>query len=269
MGVTENMYQARKKKKGRGWLLFWLAFFMGVGGLFMLNLERIKGTVRESGVLDKLGRRDNAEADPDLDFQIRELLPDVALELSQEAWEVQPEGADQGEQTERAGTGVRAEQRAEQRADAPGRDEELPVLQGRTVERGLYLMKIDNNGTLLWAMVKRELPASESPLRDTLEALIKGPLIKEEKQGLISLIPRNVKLQNAFVRGTTAYISFNEDFLFNTFGVEGYAGQRSQIVLTATEFNNVKDVQILIDGKRVDFLGEGIWIGSPISRNML
>ncbi|MDR0448242.1 MAG: hypothetical protein LBH07_06195 [Treponema sp.] len=41
------------------------------------------------------------------------------------------------------------------------------------------------------------------------------------------------------------------------------------MVLTATEFNNVKDVQILIDGKRVDYLGEGIWIGSPVGRNML
>jgi spore germination protein GerM len=113
------------------------------------------------------------------------------------------------------------------------------------------------------------LPASDSPLQDTLEQLIRGPSALEEKQGLISLIPKNVKILNAVVRGNTAYISFNEDFLFNTYGVEGYAGQRKQIVLTATEFSNVKDVQILIDGKRVDFLGEGVWIGSPISRNML
>ena len=152
--------------------------------------------------------------------------------------------------------------------DKPG-VQDKPNPQVKTVERSVYLMKVDTTGTILWASVKRELPASDSPLYDSLQALIRGPSPAEEKQGLISLIPKNVKIQNAVVRGNTAYISFSEDFLFNTFGMEGYTGQRRQIVLTATEFSNVKDVQILIDGKRVDYLGEGVWIGGPVSRNML
>jgi spore germination protein GerM len=130
-------------------------------------------------------------------------------------------------------------------------------------------MRVDNAGTMVWTKVKRPLPASDSPLQDALTSLIKGPSIEEEKQGIISLIPKNVKILNATVRGNTAYISFSEDFLFNTYGTEGYASQRRQIVLTATEFSNVKDVQILIDGRRIDYLGEGVWIGSPISRAML
>jgi spore germination protein GerM len=71
------------------------------------------------------------------------------------------------------------------------------------------------------------------------------------------------------VRGSTAYISFSEEFQYNTFGVEGYAAQLRQIVWTVTEFTNVSDVQILIEGRRVDYLGEGIWIGSPLDRDML
>jgi spore germination protein GerM len=69
------------------------------------------------------------------------------------------------------------------------------------------------------------------------------------------------------VRGNTAYLSFSDDFMLNTFGVEGYVAQLRQIVWTVTEFQNVNDVQILIEGRRLDYLAEGIWIGSPISRS--
>jgi spore germination protein GerM len=103
-------------------------------------------------------------------------------------------------------------------------------------------------------------------MRDALEAMMRGPLAEEERKGLMSLMPPKVKILSAAVQGTTAYISFSEDFLFNTYGIEGYAAQLRQVVWTATEFNNVKDVQILIDGKRIDYLGEGIWIGSPVNR---
>jgi spore germination protein GerM len=104
---------------------------------------------------------------------------------------------------------------------------------------------------------------------DSLNALLAGPSAAERQRGLVSLIPRNTRILSATVRGATAYISFSEDFQYNTYGVEGYAAQRQQIVWTATEFSTVKDVQILIEGRRVDYLGEGIWIGSPISRESL
>jgi spore germination protein GerM len=103
-------------------------------------------------------------------------------------------------------------------------------------------------------------------LTDSLRSLIAGPSAEEERQGLRSLIPPETRLLSSIVRGNTAYISFSEDFQYNTFGVEGYAAQLRQIVWTATEFSNVKDVQILIEGRRIDYLGESIWIGSPLGR---
>ena len=106
-------------------------------------------------------------------------------------------------------------------------------------------------------------------MTDVIEAIISGPNSKEKGDGLISLIPPGTRILSATVRGDTAYISFSEDFQYNTFGVEGYAAQLRQVVFTATEFSNVKNVQILIEGRRVDYLGEGIWIGSPLSRDML
>ncbi|MDR0554006.1 MAG: GerMN domain-containing protein [Treponema sp.] len=132
-----------------------------------------------------------------------------------------------------------------------------------------YLIQVDRDGDIVRTGVVRSLPASISPLRDVIETLLSGPTAEELQRGLTSLIPRETKLLNVVIRGNTAYINFNEDFQFNTFGVEGYLGQLRQVVWTATEFSAINDVQILIEGRRVDYLGEGIWIGGPVGRDSL
>jgi spore germination protein GerM len=104
---------------------------------------------------------------------------------------------------------------------------------------------------------------------DSLNALLQGPTAEEQRRDIVSLIPPGTRILSATVRGNTAYVSFSEEFQYNTYGVEGYAAQLKQIVWTATEFSNVQDVQILIEGRRIDYLGEGIWIGSPLSREEL
>jgi spore germination protein GerM len=102
---------------------------------------------------------------------------------------------------------------------------------------------------------------------DVLNVLLRGPTTAEESQKLRSLIPRGTRVLSATVRGSTAYVSFSEDFQFNTDGIEGYVAQLQQLVWTITEFSNIEDVQFLIEGRRVDYLGEGIQLGSPLSRN--
>jgi spore germination protein GerM len=128
---------------------------------------------------------------------------------------------------------------------------------------------VDRSGYISRVQANRRLPVSDSPLADVIQALIAGPSAEERSKGLISLIPPATKLLSASVRGNTAYVSFNEEFQYNTYGVEGYAGQLRQIVFTVTEFPNVAEVQILIEGRRIDYLGEGVWVGSPVSRSML
>jgi spore germination protein GerM len=117
--------------------------------------------------------------------------------------------------------------------------------------------------------VARNLPVTDSPLTDTLASLLEGPTAEEQRKGLISLIPEGTRIIRVEVRGTTAYIDLNEEFQFGIYGVEGYAAALKQVVWTATEFSNVRDVQILIEGRRVDYMAESIWIGSPINREML
>jgi spore germination protein GerM len=127
-------------------------------------------------------------------------------------------------------------------------------------------MQVDRDGTIVRTEVTRNLPVSNTPLRDVLNALLQGPTPEESRRGLISMIPAGTRLIKVEVRGSTAYINFNDNFLFGQYGVEGYAGQLRQIVWTATEFSNVNDAQILIEGRRLDYLGESIWIGSPVGR---
>jgi len=270
----------RKKKTGRGWPLFWLAFFVGVTLLFMINLERIKATLQETRVLEHFFRSSDPETEEipsDLGQRIQDMdLPsltnnETAGQTRNETPRNEASGQNEASRNETPGsTSGNDKSQTEkppteksQLAEKPA----LPAVEPKMVERSLYLMKVDNAGSVYGTAVKRKLPASDSPLLDALESLIRGPSMEEEKQGLISLIPKNAKILNATVRGNTAYINFSEDFLFNTYGTEGYASQRRQVVLTATQFSNVNDVQILIDGKRIDYLGEGVWIGGPIKKD--
>jgi len=141
-----------------------------------------------------------------------------------------------------------------------------PAAPVQTRERAVYFTHVGSDGQILHSRVIRRVPVSESPMQDALNVLLAGPSADEIGRGVLNLIPQNTRLLSAAVRGSTAYLNFSEDFLFNTFGVEGYVAQLRQIVWTVTEFSNVRDVQFLIDGRRHDYLGEGIWIGSPISR---
>jgi len=111
------------------------------------------------------------------------------------------------------------------------------------------------------------MPAGPAPLSETIAALLAGPTPEETREGILSLIPPGTVLQSASAKDGTASLSFNENLRFNSFGIEGFRGQVRQIVFTATEFPTVRNVQILIDGGKVDFLSpEGLYIGKPLGR---
>ena len=136
----------------------------------------------------------------------------------------------------------------------------------QTRDRVIYFTQVSSDGQILQSRVTRRLPVTQTPMQDVLNALLTGPTSEELNRGIINLIPHNTQMLSALVRGNTAFINFSEDFLFTTFGIEGYVAQLRQIVWTVTEFQNINDVQFLIEGRRMDYLGEGIWIGSPIGR---
>lgn len=134
-------------------------------------------------------------------------------------------------------------------------------------QRRLFFAAVSDAGDIAVTGVMRAVDDTASPLTDTLRTLFAGPEPGEVDQGLITMIPPAVTLHRVYVSERIAYIDVSESFRFNPLGREGLDAQLQQIVFSATEFPGVEMVQILIDGRRVEFLGpEGAYIGRPIGR---
>ena len=131
----------------------------------------------------------------------------------------------------------------------------------------LYFATIDPAGRIQLKSVIRPIAASDSPLRDTLESLLKGPTSQELNLGYVSMIPTDARLRRVTVKGDTAVVDFNESFRFNPQGLEAMDAQLRQVVFAATEFPSVRSVQIQIEGSTVRYLGtEGMRLDTPLSR---
>jgi hypothetical protein len=257
--------------------VFWTLFFIVVISLFFLNLQLIRSNVQHTGLLDRLFNKPEVvktgPPPPELPpqaFPVMGPVEDTSAPGTQPEDPLPDDGAtgpsartEGGEPQAgepQAGPSVPATQPA-----APPITPPSPSLASR--DRSLYFIKVDGDGAILRTRVIRPMPATASPLADTIRLLLQGPTVDERNRGLITLIPPGTKLLSAQVRGSTAYLSFSEELQFNTYGVEGYIGQLRQIIWTVTEFPNVIDVQLLIEGRRIDYLGERIAIGSPLGRD--
>jgi len=138
----------------------------------------------------------------------------------------------------------------------------------RTRTARLWFVKLDDDGAIELAPVSRLLPAGDSPLGDNLAALLAGPTTAESRSGVVSLIPAGTAVRSVTVKGDTAVIDFNEQFRFNALGIEGLRAELRQVVWAATEFPTVSRVQVLIEGRRVDYLApEGAAVGQPLGRD--
>jgi len=132
----------------------------------------------------------------------------------------------------------------------------------------IYFMQQEKSGAeFTLVTVNRELNASITPLRDSLNALLAGITAEEKARGLRNCISENTRIIWVRMEGNTALINFSEDLQYNKDGREGIMAQLKQIVWTATEIPNVHNVQIFIDGEIKDFISEGVRIGSPLSRS--
>jgi spore germination protein GerM len=155
-------------------------------------------------------------------------------------------------------------------AEKPTQQTQAPVQPARPTARKarLFFTSVDSNGKISLKSVIRTIPASDSPLHDTLDSLLKGPTGQELNLGMLSMIPTEAKLRGVVVKDDTAYLDFTESFRFNPSGMDAMSAQLQQVVYAATEFPSVKKVQILIEGKTVRYLGpEGIRIDQPLTRS--
>jgi spore germination protein GerM len=265
---TEN-----KPKEPQAIVIFWLVFVIVIISVFMLNAETIKRNFNllKTRLITSPGAEEEIADDETPDDPAVIVQPPLVVTVEPSSGQtgtqtVQERPVSQPTPTTQTNTTPQVTQTPQSAGTGTQTQPTPATAPAQTRERNVYFTQIDKDGQILQSRVTRRVPVSDSPMVDALNVMFAGPSADELTRGILNLIPQNTRILSAVVRGNTAYISFSEDFLFNTFGVEGYVAQLRQIVWTVTEFSNVNDVQILIEGRRLDYLGEGIWIGSPVSR---
>jgi spore germination protein GerM len=146
--------------------------------------------------------------------------------------------------------------------------EEIDKEQQKSMKSRLFYVKVSDEGQISLKSVIRTVYYTTAPLTETMKSLIQGPERSELNKALLNLIPQNSVLNSVRISNGVAFMDFNEDFQFNSLGIEGYKAQLMQIIFTATEFQSVDKVQILINGEKSEYLGaEGVFIGNPIDRD--
>ena len=139
-----------------------------------------------------------------------------------------------------------------------------PVVKTRTSK--VYFTRVTMDDSYIVA-ANREVHYIDSPLTETINVLLQGTNIAEDKKYIVTNIPDNTRLLSARIANNIAYLDFSGEFEENFYGRDSTMYQLQQIVYTATEFDGVDAVQILINGKKQDYLGgEGILIGEPLRR---
>jgi germination protein M len=284
-----------KRSNSNAGTVFWLAAIVIVLFIFALNWGKIQATLARTNFNEIVKTQTDAKPGPKADAPADKPSPAPSSPAADQPKSATPKATEAPEPASPAKNAPKASQpepQASPQATSPSASPQAapsaapkdakpqapkggpvastPKVQAPARSRSatLYFVRIDDDGVIVRQEVKRQIPASDSPLLDSLAALLKGPSEEEIRKKLMSLVPEGTKLLSAQVRGSTAVLNFNEAFMYNHYGIEGFAGQLKQIVYTATSFPTVQDVQILVEGEKRDYLGgEGVYIGKPLSRN--
>lgn len=277
------MKKNTKKRNTSIGCLFWIALILLVLIVFLFNRERIRTVIEETGFDEFITQQDTPSESP----EVKRTSPDEEEELDKPeseapATEEQPEHREQQEESApQEQTSEPSETEAEPQEEIRVEDEtESPQEESKTKEEPridkkmrkseLYFVSVADDGNISLRRIVRPVYYENSPLTQTLKALMEGLTSSELNAGLLNLIPDETQLLGVRVEKGIAYIDFSEELKFNPFSTEGLQASLRQIVYTATEFNTVDKVQILIEGQRRSYLStEGIFIGEPLGRSDL
>lgn len=263
------------RKKSSIGCLFWVALVLLVLVIFLFNRNTIETVLDRTGLLQYVTR----ERTNDTPDSVETIDEEPADEESQQpetppvvvTREIEPDQDETSEPEPSSKIVVKEDEPVDPEASTSTETEEAvpdPAIQVRRAS--LFFVEVDEDGAISLTSVVRPVDYIDSPLTETLEALLKGLTSSEINRGLLSLIPEGTTLRGVAVKGNTAYIDFSESFRFNAFGKEGYRYQIEQVVHTATEFRTVSDVQITVEGATLSYLGpESPFVGEPLSRGSL
>ena len=267
------MAQRKTKKKNttNTGIIFWLVFAIIIIICFLIAKGKIASVLKETNFFNEVMGTEptiitelvNTHATDSSDSTSKTKDPVIQLQLLEEIIQDESELVERSEITqkvEKTKPQVKTETKIETQAKEP-------VEQVQMMKLNLCYVMIDSDGSVIRKEVIKEFPKNSSPLTTAINNLLSGPSADEVEKGYMSLIPEGTKLLGARVANKTATLNFSENFSFNRYGVQGYLGQLMQIVYTATSFSTIDNVQFLIEGQKLEYLGgEGVWIGSPLSR---
>lgn len=127
----------------------------------------------------------------------------------------------------------------------------------------LYFVK--NTSTEMYlTKVTRSVAKTGDPLKQAMEELIKGP---EAGSGLQPVLPADTRVLSLTAKDGTAHVDFSPEVLRLNVGSQGEAMTLAAIADTLTEFPEVKQVQLLVQGKTIETLGGHLAADRPLQRN--
>lgn len=265
-----------KKKRSHVGCLFWVALVLLLIVVFLFNRPKIAEVLKSTGLTGLVSKQTSQPKAPTV-----KRVPNNQVQTQPEVT-VKPESGG-GSRTSPVSPTVETPKTTQKQA--PANPAPAPSPQSSTTKKTstppkssapptktisrefqLYYVKVGAGGKPVVEAVARKVEYVNSPLTKTFDELLSGA--GTNGNGVRTLIPAGTKLLSATIRNGTAYLDFNDQFRFNSYGVEGYNAQLAQVVYTATQFQSVKRVQILIAGTVRKFLApEGIAIDKPLDRS--
>ena len=259
---THSTGKKRRKKKSKGLHLgasFWIMLILLVGVIFYFTHDDLEKVFSNTKLFSKLKQEDKPLVVEDIES------PGSKTGTSAGKSTVKKEvPKDDGKNTIiKMGNQVVSDK------DKPATKKQEPPKQIQSTFRdsALYFVFFSPNGEIKLSKINRKVQVAGSPLQAVMDVLLEGATPDELNQGYLSLIPPGTKLRSIRVSDGIASMDFSEEFMFNTFGPEGMKNQLKQIIYTASEFPTVKAVQFLIDGKKVDYIAEGVKTKEPLTKN--
>ena len=263
MSTKEKREKSSKQKKQDGIALaIWFLAMLIIVVLFIIYWPEISKNINAQ--IEKRNKTEQNSSQETSQTQIPQEEEQITIDLNDDSSEDAPVEQFSPKESEPQTEQIPSQTKEPQNIQEVQKEE--PVSKPIEAKRKLtlYFVAIDSDGSIVRKPVVKTVPKTDSPLTDAIKNLLAGPDASDKVR---PLIPSGTKLIGASVKNGIATLNFNEAFVFNqNFGNDGYSAQLQQIVYTATEFSTVNSVQFLIEGEKKDFLVEGLWIGSPLSR---
>ncbi len=236
--------------------MFWIALLLLVLVIFFFNRERIMTVLEDTGFADYI----TTEKPQEPDVKRVSPLPEAPPTKEPEDTVTITTGEEESREEETV-----PEEELEGQEEQP--EEQEPLIEKKMRKSAVYFVKIGDGESIELIKIIRPVYYADSPLTETIRTLLEGLSTEELNSGLLSLIPQNTILHQIWIEDGVAFLDFSEALRFNQFGSEGLRAELQQIVYTATEFESVNAVQILINGRTIEYLSsEGIYIGKPLNR---